>query len=917
VAILGHAGIGKSALLEATLAEAADELSTFAAHGSESERDFPLALALQLFDARVRGASAREKRDLFSGPAEAAKPLFEAGDWRGSFTGERERLPSLLHGLFCLTANLAERSPLVLALDDLHWSDEASLRYLLYLATRLEGLPVAVIVAARSGESGSPEPLLAELCDDPHARVLRPKPLSDGAVKALVEDELPFPVEERFASACASVTKGNPFLLRELVAALVADGIEADSATPERVLSLVPETVTQRILVRLGRLPRKAAALAGAVAVLGEEVPLRWAAVLAGLASEEALDAADTLAAAEILDPRALAMVCLSFVHPIVRAAIYNDRPAGSCARAHGRAAQLLLDEHASPERVAPHLLRAEPGSEPRAAELLRAAAREAAERGAPESAVMFLARALEEPLEPEVSAQVLLELSQSELAASLLAEAQRHAREARVALADPSARAEAERILGRALFTGGRYKEAGEAFERGLAELGGNIETETARELRAAFVAVSTLDASLRDRGLELLGAIVDQPEQEPTPGERGLLAQLAAQKAIAAGPQHEIRKLADRAWEDGELLAAETPEGEGWSVVTGALVWCDELERDLEISELAVANARERGSPLALATARFCRSWPLLRLGRVEQSIADLEAAIAARADGWERHIGTACWLWAHGLIERGDLDGAERALAIMAAPELRESVDHPILLEGRASLRLLRGESELALADFLESGRRLEETFSVRSPVVAPWRAGAAVAAHRLGDRAQAQALAEAGLAIARESGAPGLLGSALRIKGLVIGGKRGLVLLEEAADVFEPVTPRLEQVRTLVDLGAALRHAGRRGVAREPLWKASAIARRGGASVLADRARLELAALGARPRRESLGGRESLTPSESRVANLAAEGLTNRQIAETLFVTVKAVEWHLHHVYQKLGIDSRRQLPDALK
>jgi DNA-binding CsgD family transcriptional regulator len=915
--IRGHAGIGKSALVEASL-EAAElnGLRSLSARARECEHDFPFAVTLQLFEPHLRAAPAKERRQLFSGRAELARPLFEGADWHEIFNGERERLPSLLHGLFWLTANLAECSPLVLAVDDLHWGDESSLRYFIYLATRLEGLPISLVVAARQGDPSAPELLLAELCNDSRACILRPATLSDCAVKAVVEDELPFSVDERFVDACASVTKGNPFLLHELIAALVADGIEVDSATAERVLGFVPDTVIQRLLVRLGRLPGEAAALASATAIFGDDVPLHLAATLARLAPEKALDGADALAAAEIIDPRALETSRLSFVHPIVREAIYKDQPAGSRAHAHARAARLLLDQGAAAERVASHLLRAQPGTECRAVEILRAAAREAAARGVPGVAVTFLSRSLDEPLEPAEKAKLLLELAETELAASKVAQAKRHALDARDLIEHPHGRAEAERIFGRALFAEGQYRQAGEAFERGVGELSPNIRSEAARELRAAFVAVSTLDASLRERGLEFLAGIVDEAGQRPTPGERGLLAQLAAQKAIAAGRQSEVRALADRAWGEGALLSVETPEGEGWSVVTGALVWCDELEHDLEICERAVGYARQKGSPLAFATASFCRSWPLLLLGHVEESLADIEAAIAARDEGWERHIGTASWLLAHGQMERGHLDGADAALEIMAEPKLEGSVDYPILLEGRARLRLLRGEPDLALDDFLESGRRLEETFSVRTPVVAPWRAGAAIAAHRLSQRKQAHALAEANLAIARETEAPGLIGSALRTQALVVGGKHGLALLQQAVETFEPVTPRLEQVRALIDLGAALRQAGDRSAARSPLLQATAIARKGGATMLAERARVELAALGARPRKEILSGLESLTPSEKRIADLAARGLSNRQIAQELFVTVKAVEWHLHHVYQKLDIDSRKELPRVL-
>jgi DNA-binding CsgD family transcriptional regulator len=916
--ILGHAGIGKSALLEAAIEKTGPEdVRGYRARGRESEREFPFGVVLQLFEPHVRSASAAERRRFFAGAAELARPLFEAADWREAFNGERERLPSLLHGLFWLTSNMAERSsPLVLAVDDAHWSDEPSLRYLLYLATRLEALPIALVVAARPEEPGTAQFLLAELCDDSRACVLRPSALSDTAVKALVEDELPFAVEEDFVSACATVTKGNPYLLRELVAGLLVDGIAVETASPDRVLGFVPETVAHRLLMRLGKLPHNAASLANAVAILGDEVPIRYAAALADMTYEDALRAADVLARADIFDTRGLASGYLSFAHPLRREAVYNDRPPNSRAAAHARAAKLLLDEGAPPERIAPHLLRAHRGSEPRAVEVLRAAAFETAARGAPDSAVKFLVRALDETMEDRFRARLLLELAEAELRASQIAEAEHHAREARSLSTERYPRAHAARILGHALFSAGRYKDAGEAFESGLEDLGPHSEIELARELRAAFVAVSTLDSALRERGLQLLEGIVEQSGEDLTSGERGLLAQVAAQRAIAGAPQQEVRALAERAWGDGALLAVETPEGAGWSVVTGALVWCDELERDLDICERALEDARRSGSLLAFATACFCRSWPLLLLGRIEESLADVDAAIAARDDGWERHIGTASWLLAQARLERGDIEGAEKALEVIGDPKLEGSVDYPILLEGRGRVRLLRGEADAALQDFLESGKRLQETFSVRTPVIAPWRAGAALAAHSLGRAEDAWAFAEDNLAIARGIGAPGLIGSALRTQAAVTRGERRLALLHEAVDEFDRVEPRLEQIRALVDLGSALRTAGDRASARQALLGASAIAHRGGATALAERARLELAALGARPRKETLAGTDALTPSEKRVADLAARGLSNRQIAEALFVTIKAVEWHLHHVYQKLDIGSRRELPAAL-
>ncbi|MGH2985564.1 MAG: helix-turn-helix transcriptional regulator, partial [Solirubrobacterales bacterium] len=141
--------------------------------------------------------------------------------------------------------------------------------------------------------------------------------------------------------------------------------------------------------------------------------------------------------------------------------------------------------------------------------------------------------------------------------------------------------------------------------------------------------------------------------------------------------------------------------------------------------------------------------------------------------------------------------------------------------------------------------------------------------------------------------------------------------GPELLRESERVLAPSPARLEHARTLVELGAALRRAGRRRDARDPLRRGLDLARGGGALLLAERAQVELRASGARPRRLRLTGIESLTPSERRVAELAAGGLTNREVAERLYVTKKTVETHLGHVYRKLEITSRKELGGALE
>ena len=182
--------------------------------------------------------------------------------------------------------------------------------------------------------------------------------------------------------------------------------------------------------------------------------------------------------------------------------------------------------------------------------------------------------------------------------------------------------------------------------------------------------------------------------------------------------------------------------------------------------------------------------------------------------------------------------------------------------------------------------------------------------------LGERQPAAHLTAEELELAGAFGTPRALGVAKRAAGIVAGGDRGELLLRDAIDAFERGDARLERARALADLGALLRRRNRRSEARALLRDALDAAHRSGATRLAKQAETELRATGARPRRIVLTGLDSLTASERRIAELASQGLTNREIAQTLFVTARTVEGHLTSVFRKLLVDSRDELPAEL-
>ena len=390
VLVEGAAGIGKTTLLRAACAESgAPGGRVLTARGLALEGGFSYGIVRQLLEPVRAAAGSGEWDGLLDGAARLAARVFD-----GAETGPVEDdVPyAVMHGLYWLVANLAARGPLVIAVDDAHWADEPSLRWLAHLAARIEGLPAALLLAVRNGP-GQPA-IVGELRACPACTPLQLGPLEAQATAALMRQRLGGQADDQLCQACHARAGGNPFLLEALATALRAPG---DGDLLARVDQLGPEPVAQAVLRRVGQLGDGAGRLTRALAVLGGPAPLRHAAALAGQDASTAARLADRLRAADVLAPGSV----LEFAHPIVRTAVYESIPPGDRALAHAEAARLLENERADPERIALHLLRSEPAGDARVAVLLRAAAAAASGRGAPGPAAEYLRRALEEPPEP------------------------------------------------------------------------------------------------------------------------------------------------------------------------------------------------------------------------------------------------------------------------------------------------------------------------------------------------------------------------------------------------------------------------------------------------------------------------------------------------------------------------------------
>jgi AAA ATPase domain len=395
VVLEGPAGIGKTSLLDAARRRAIEAgMTVVASHGAFLESDFAFGVVRQLFTPVIAGASASERRHLLEGAAALAKPVV-APEEVGPGTPPSHPT-AVAHGLYWLTANLAERTPVVIAVDDVQWSDPPSLRFLAYLSRRLEGMTALLLVAVRTGDPQVDASLVAELVAGPGVRVIRPTPLTLYGVGEFVRARLGS-AEGTFIEACRTATGGVPFLLEELLGTLEADGVKPTREAAGLIERSGPRTVAQATLLRLGRLSAEAVAVARAIAVLGRQARLDRVAALADVDLDPTGVAVDALIAMDLLAPDHP----MRFVHPLVHQAIYEDLHPTARAAAHARVARLLTEEDAALDEVAAHLLLSEPTGRDDVVETLRRAADAALRRGAPQSAAAYLRRAGSEGGEP------------------------------------------------------------------------------------------------------------------------------------------------------------------------------------------------------------------------------------------------------------------------------------------------------------------------------------------------------------------------------------------------------------------------------------------------------------------------------------------------------------------------------------
>jgi DNA-binding CsgD family transcriptional regulator len=881
--IEGPSGIGKSRLLKgcADQADAAD-IRVVRVLCSELTCEYPFGVAHNLFGPLLLRADPALRAQALQGPASLCEPIFGLGTAADEF--------AVLHGLYWLTVNLADQQPLAILVDDLPWADPLSQRFFAYLAERIDDLPIALILAIRSGDPGAASPWITSMWSSATSPIIRPAALSSAAAQTLLMSHLPAgAVDKQLVDEVMTHTGGNPFYVVAVVDAMRAD------ETP--ILS-TPEGVRRHTTRRLARLDLSSVAFAKAGAVLANEACLRDVTRLAGLADDEGVAAAEHLVAGHFLQSSEPVM----FIHRIVREAIYSSLQIDDRLALHARAAQVMDAAGAEPEVVAEHLLLASKTEGSWARSALHAAGRAAARKGAHAAALRYLRHAVSATGAAEIPPSLMIDLGLSEAASGEVTSLQRF-ENALTMVTHPGEQADIQFSLGATLYRFGRYGEALTTFRRG-AEFFATGDQQTRLRFESAL-----WSAKAHLLSTEAMPRYVTELAYRS--GGREIWAVKALHDSLTQPPAGYAAELALRALDGGALLAVRGSQCMAVHVATLALLHCNRLAEANEAADAIVRHAVGHGLQLEYAEASWTRALILYARGRVEEAAADAHAAIERLEPRGNMHALTAMAVLVQCMIDRGELDEAAQ-LIDSADLELIETplVKAHFLIAG-ARLHLSRGEIEPARRN-IDELRSVFNDDAALNPTVFSWRSLAAIVAHRSGDQRACRRYFEEEIELARSFEVPIALGIALRRRASTEPAAQALSSFQSAVAVLEGTDAVLELAHAHVGVGRCLRRRSKRLDARRHLSIALDLAHRCDATVLMTDIRHELTAAGGRPRRAALSGKESLTPTEARIAKLAAHGARSRDIAEQLFVSRNTVTWHLRNVYRKLDVDSREQL-----
>ncbi|MEV4616776.1 AAA family ATPase [Kitasatospora sp. NPDC049258] len=818
----------------------------------------------------------------------------------------------VLHGLYRHAVGLMSRGPLLITLDDAEHCDEHSLRWLDFLLRRALGQPLLIALGRRFGAEPAGGGAWTDLATQPATTAMCLAPLSGEAIGELVRHRFGGRVEPSVAARVAAVCGGNPRTAIRVVTELRSQGAGPDGGGGRRADELGGRLLGRSVSALLADRPHWARAVAEAVAVIGADCTEQVAA-LAGVSAPRAQEGVAMLRCAGALDPDGPGVL-----HPAVRAAVLEPLGAVRLAALHTRAALLHSDAGRPAAQVARHLLLVPGTPRPWMVPVLRAAAAEAEQRGAFTLVADCLRRVLEaDPADGGARLRLALALAQADPVSAVpefraaLAGARDAASSAAVAvqyavacLTVPLAPACRTELLD--ALTGAREALGPEQ----------DVDGRLRRQLDCALLIVG--------RGPAAVARVTDRPAA-PTVHRSGPPVApwehaLGALRIALSGHSSETAVAAAR-----RVLAVTGQRGRGgWPLIAAgvALVLADETTDAAKALDLVVRSTQDEPASWTGALALAGRALLLRRCGALDEAITAARSAIeavgATDAPGADARLVTPRLVLAATLVDRGETRQAEGLLARVGGSVALDGagLERQLYLFTHARIRQAAGDADAALRALRECGSA-QRASGVVNPVFLPWWVETCLL---LGERRHGTAgreLAEQGGELARRWGTPRALGLAALAAGAVTPGPEGIDLLARSVQLLLVSPARAEHARAEYVLGQALLCAGDLPGAREHLREAVGLAGGCGAFALAGAARLQLIRCGGRMPEITASRADLLTGAEQKVAELAASGTSNRQIARHLFVTVRTVESHLTSAYRKLGVGRREALAEALR
>lgn len=908
VLIEGEAGIGKTRMLTEML-EMAERRGCELAHAKadEMEQTRPFGVIADALGC-VRSASDHRRANL------AALLTAHARGDSGPLTVSSD--PGLqfraVDAFSDLVEELARERPLVIAVDDLQWADPSSLLTLVTLGRAAAGLPVALVGCYRPFPQPASLRGVIDSFDAAGAVHLRLGQLTDPDVRDVVAEVVRAEPGFGLLAAVAGAA-GNPLFVIELLSSILLDGgVQTTDGHADVTVATVPPSARLTILRRLSSLPEETLDALRAGSLLGSSFsPIELAAITARSMSQLA-PALEVAITAGVLDEDG---VRLRFRHDLIRDAIYADMTPSLRLGLHREAALRLADIGASASRVADQFVRGAVPGDPEAIEWLTKAAREAASTS-PETALEFLDRATELMTATDPRRELLLaERADSLMLAGRVAEAvvacewllaHDHA-----STSDASARIR----LGAALLVNGRPAQALAELDA-VAGAPASSEAERARSLGVATTARLWLG--------DFDGAVTTAQQAYPAAvragDHRSATSALATESVVACmrGEMARAMTISDEALS----LADDSPDrsGHGFPVYATRgwiLLEVDQLEQARRALDRGRRLCDEVGVRWPLATYQAYLAVVRFTAGAWDDAVAELEAGIEfAEETGVTYALKPSHSALALIRLHRNDLPGARQAVENATSMgdrgsrlfDYRALWAHALLLEAE-------GDTEQAFATLADRWRLCQDAgMAVDYPVVGP---DLVRLARAVGDVNLAEQVAAAVSEVAADNHVPSITGAALRCRGLLIDDAD---VLTRAVDAYAEGPRLLELALTCEEAADPTARAGDTTRARSLLERAAEIFERLDAARGLVRVDATLRKLGVRrgrrgTRRRPQLGWESLTPTERAVVDLVAEGLSNPQVGERLYVSRRTVQTHVSHVFTKLGIASRAQLAAA--